>query len=1018
MFTDSSHAMGPVLTFIIGALLSITIYFLAQSWEHSELQRLFESSARNHLTSLQTDIIRQQEVVNSIAGLFASSQYVSRKEFESFVKDALSRQPSIQGLSWNPVIKNVERKKYVEKAIKEGFSDFKITELDANGQRVEAMNRDDYVFVYYMEPYLGNEKAMGFNIASHPIRLAAIERARDSAETVITESIKLVQEKQENLGYLLFKAIYKKGETVDTVAQRREHFVGLAAGVFLFKDLVTSTMQNLSTVDMDVSIWDESAPIDNQFLYFYSSANNDEKVKPRLENLKNDKTALQWQTTINVLGRDWLFVFTPGQEFFEEFRSWQVWALFLAGLLITVLLTFYLVTKNLHASRMASTYVELLSEIAERKTIDSALRESEKRYLSLIDSSPDWVWEVDANGVYTYASPKVYELLGYRPEEVVGKTQSDMVTLEDIEWVGATFAEIVANKHSFHNLEYTNRHKDGRLVILESSGVPIFSETGELQGYRGVDRDITQRIMNEAELRKQRDFTDTVLDAASNIIVVLDLEGRFVRFNRAAEELTHYSLAEVLGKPVWELVIPEEQKSAVEAVFNHLQNGEVDVASQYENEWLTREGGRCLLLWHNSVLRDDDGNISHIVAMGYDITEQKKAEIEHQRVQRELQQSQKMDSLGQLTGGIAHDFNNLLGIINGYTTLILDNYANKGEEKLVKYADHIKQAGDRAAKLVAQMLAFSRSDLAADTPILIGPLLKEDIKMLRATLPSTIDIRTEIEPDLPAVMMNPIHLHQILMNLSINARDAMQAHGQLTIKLGWVRDLNTESQVSHKPIKGDWIELCVADTGSGIDAQTAKNIFNPFFTTKEVGKGTGMGLSVIYGIMESHEGHILLESKPGEGSAFRMLFAPVHVHDLERPDDRQATVELPSRSDGEILVVDDELSLGNFMAEFVRGHGYQALFISDSMQALEIFQRQPDRFSLLITDLTMPRMTGAELIEKVKAIRPDFPVILCTGYSDKIDARAAKKLGIPYFEKPVNNKQLLSKITELLDSTG
>lgn len=887
--THIPQFIGPALTLITGIILSVTVFSLVRDWEESELQNLFEASARNRFVSLQNDVIRHQDVVDSIASLYSSSQHVTRKEFRSFVEQALSRQPSIQALSWNPLIKNAEREHYIKKAHEDKFTDFRITNFDTSGQLEENTSRDDAVAIYYIEPYLGNEKAMGFNIASHPSRLKAIQQARDTGKTTITERLSLVQKsiQKQNLGYLLLKAVYRQGETIGTIAERRKHFLGVAVGAIRFHNWSTFAMQNLPTAGLDVLILDKSAPIGKQFLHFHSSRTRDEALAPTLQNINDAEEGLHWQTTVDVLGRQWSFLFTPAPAFLETHRSWQAWTILIAGLSFTFLLTLYLFSKARHTAKMLITNITLLHEVTERKT-------------------------------------------------------------------------------------------------------------------------------NESELKSQIDFIDTVLDAASNIIVVLDLEGRFVRFNRAAEVLTGYSIEDVLGKPVWEFVIPDEQKDDVETVFNHLKNGEMEVASQYENEWLTSNGGRCLLQWHNSVLRDENEKVSHIVAMGYDITEKTKTEAEHDRLQRELQQAHKMDSLGQLTGGIAHDFNNLLGVINGYANLIYEKYQDNGDEKLIRFAAHIKEAGDRAAKLVTQMLAFSRDSQVDDTLIQLEPLLKEDVKMLRATLPSTVEIKTIIEPSLPSVLINPIHLHQILMNLAINARDAMQEVGQLSIRLGWARNLNTESPISHKPVSGDWIELSVSDTGSGIDTETAQNMFNPFFTTKEVGKGTGMGLSVIYGIMESHGGHILLDSELGKGSTFRMLFPPVLEDKREIEKSDQTTAELAEGNGAEILLVDDEASLGNFMAELVSHQGYKAQLITDSVEAFTLFQNEPDRFSMLITDQTMPRMTGIELIKKLKEIRPELPVILCSGNIDRVNVSEATDMKIALFEKPISGQQLLLKIAELL----
>ncbi|MCW8962545.1 MAG: PAS domain S-box protein [Gammaproteobacteria bacterium] len=506
-----------------------------------------------------------------------------------------------------------------------------------------------------------------------------------------------------------------------------------------------------------------------------------------------------------------------------------------------------------------------------RRDLLISLQDSKHRYQTLVDTIPDWVWEVDNKGVYTYASPKVYDLLGYRVDEIIGKTPFDFMEPSEQARIGTIFNEIVAEKRHFRNLVNKNTHKSGKQIVLETSGVPILNKEGALLGYRGIDRDVTQRIQNESEVRKQRDFANTIFDVAGNLIIVLDLKGHIVRFNRAAEELTGYQSSEVIGKSVWGLLSPDKRKDSFKYVFENLCEGNPDISGQYESEWITRDGERRLLHWHDSILRDENGVISYIVAMGNDITDKIDAEIERVRMQSELQQAQQMESLGLLTGGIAHDFNNLLAVINGHAGLVLGKYIDN-KDKLITCVSNIKEAGERASNLVSQMLAFSHMDAIEEQPIQLEVLINQDIKMLRATLPSTINIKSEIEPDLPDVMMNAPQFHQILMNLAINARDAMQESGDLAIRLGWIHGLQTQSPISHKAISGDWIELSVSDTGSGIEPDIQELIFNPFFTTKDVGKGTGMGLSVIYRIMENHGGHILLESELGKGSTFRMLF--------------------------------------------------------------------------------------------------------------------------------------------------
>ena len=407
----------------------------------------------------------------------------------------------------------------------------------------------------------------------------------------------------------------------------------------------------------------------------------------------------------------------------------------------------------------------------------------------------------------------------------------------------------------------------------------------------------------------------------------------------------------------------------------------------------------------------DGDNDADYISVTRDISDQ----IEFERSNRELHQALKMESLGHLTGGIAHDFNNLLGIISGYSELVLQKAHTIGEDRIAYHVNHVLEATRRATNLVSQMLTFSRSDDLVKVPVNLENFLLDEFQMIRATLPSSIELHTEIEHDLPNVLIDQTQLHQILINLALNSRDAMDGSGDLTFKLGWVRNMDTVSPVSHKPIKGDFLALCVSDTGTGIDESLIEKIFNPFFTTKDVGKGTGMGLSVVYNIMEEHEGHILIDSIPGRGTTFHLLFVPLPEGEACNIDDKPA-LDAPRGDGAHILVVDDEESLCDLMSYTIQEHGYMSTCVPDSRDVLELLENNPDKYSLLLTDQTMPKMTGIELITKLREIKPDLPAIICSGFSDKIDANLARGLNITYTEKPVDMKQVLRTIGELLSA--
>ncbi len=289
--------------------------------------------------------------------------------------------------------------------------------------------------------------------------------------------------------------------------------------------------------------------------------------------------------------------------------------------------------------------------------------------------------------------------------------------------------------------------------------------------------------------------------------------------------------------------------------------------------------------------------------------------------------------------------------------------------------------------------------------------------MIRAAMPTSIEIKVNIEEELPAVEMDPVQINQLLMNLCINARDAMEGKGTINVRLAWARSVKGECADCHKQVDGDWLELFVEDTGSGIPSSSLDSLFDPFFTTKDVGKGTGLGLSVVSGIVRSHEGHILVETEQGKGTVFRLLFPPTGKKVEITQTMGGSTADLLNGHREQILVVDDEPGLGEIIGEQLQSHGYRVKVLSNSLAALELFEQNPDEFALVITDQTMPEISGVELVKAMRQTRPDIPAILNTGFSDHVDAEGAAKMGARYLEKPVKTESLILTVGELLQPT-
>jgi len=427
----------------------------------------------------------------------------------------------------------------------------------------------------------------------------------------------------------------------------------------------------------------------------------------------------------------------------------------------------------------------------------------------------------------------------------------------------------------------------------------------------------------------------------------------------------------------------------------------------YDIEILHKSGAVHRLELTESPVRDKQGNVIAVDGIAHDVTERIK-------MQNQLRQAQKMEAIGQLTGGIAHDFNNILGSILGYTSLAQQKLSADGDRKLSEYLAEVYRAGERARDLISQMLAFSRGSATTPHAMALTPLVKECVKMMRSTLPTTIRLKTDIADDLPAVMMDTVQLHQLVMNLCINARDAIENEkGCIKIRLHKVTGIQANCSSCHHPVQGDFVELIAQDNGQGIYTSVLHKIFDPFFTTKDIGKGTGMGLSMVHGIVHEHGGHILVDSTPGKGTTFRLLFPQIgnaEVIATESDSLRESVC-----GSGRVMVVDDDPALTGYLKELLQERGYQVTALTDSREALDLFEQDPQAFDLLLTDQTMPRLAGDKLAQAMLAQRPDLPVILCTGYSDRIDAGRARQLNIRgYFTKPVDPDRLTNLMSSLL----
>lgn len=551
----------------------------------------------------------------------------------------------------------------------------------------------------------------------------------------------------------------------------------------------------------------------------------------------------------------------------------------------------------------------------------------------------------------------------------------------------------------------TSRYRDELSDVVEAINTMLQQQ----RGYHNSLHKEVERQLQASEERFKKTFDDN-----PDPCWLID-NHTFIECNQAAIDILGYPDGNALKAVHPSAVSPKYQadgrlsrEKADEMMNLALQRG------IHRFEWLHQKASGETFPVEVTLSAFNSEGHQMIFCIWRDISERKQIDAEREQLQKQLLHTQKMEAIGQLTGGIAHDFNNILASVLGYTELMQSQGNMDGPNS--RYLNEIHHGAIRGKNLVSKMLAFARGseEKAAFTdPVSV---VKEAVQMLSSTLPSSIHIKLEIGMDPMPIAIAADALYQIITNLIINARDAMHGKGNISISLNGPVHADGYCYICGETMEGEHIVLTVTDDGDGIPAELLSRIFDPFFTTKEVGKGSGMGLSMVAGIVRNTDGHIQVESQPGKGTSFRLLFPPTSAA-ASSINEGKAPHAMADGHGEHILIVDDEPALTDYMSELLGSHGYRCSTENNSRQALSRMEANPQGFDLLLTDQTMPGLSGTELIALLREIRPTMPVILTSGYSDTINQERAKQLQIPYLEKPVAAERILQTVAELLSTT-
>ncbi len=664
-----------------------------------------------------------------------------------------------------------------------------------------------------------------------------------------------------------------------------------------------------------------------------------------------------------------------------------------------VVITYNDITKNIQAEAELRQSEELLSEMARQ--VPGLLYQFYTR--------PN-----GEMGMY-YVSERSEQIVGLQPNlDGFFDRFTEIIVPEHREDFIKSIEKAVKEKSPWH-FEGMLKKLTGEQIWFSGHSVPSVRE-GEVV-FNGIVQDITERKQAEEAIRKSEQEKSLILNNASEIIAFHNKDRRLIWANRAYLD----GITRIIGLPV--TIDDLKGKKCHEAwgltgdctncpVLLAIETGkpqEGELTPENQEHWPATQGSWMV---RAAPVRDSSGAVVGVIEIANDITERKQAEKERERLQTQLTQAQKMESIGTLAGGIAHDFNNALTPIMVQTelaklTIPADNPVQEGLDEIIK-------AGHRAKDLVKQILTYSRQSQQQRVSIDLTPMIKESLKLLRSSIPTTIEIRQDIETDPCTVLADPTQMEQIVMNLCTNASQAMQEMGSvLEVSLKPV-ELDEDEAKSYPNIRaGSYVMLTVSDTGIGIEAELMEKIFDPFFTTKPVNEGTGMGLSVVHGIVLSHQGDITVRSEPGKGATFTVLLPRLE----QETETESETIDgsLPTGNE-RVMFVDDEDPMVKAGEQMLKQLGYQVEVKTSAVEALAAFLEQPDRYDLVMTDMSMPNMTGDNLAKAMMNVRPDIPVIICTGFSHQIDEEKALAMGIRAFVmKPFAMKGIAETVRKVLD---
>jgi PAS domain S-box-containing protein len=980
-------------------VLACTLLLTVGAWRYAERTlRINEQERFDRIVTLSREAVDRRleayvQILLGVRALFAGRDQVDRSEFRSYV-NALNldgRYVGIVGIAWAPRVPPAQRGQHEATMRRQGLLRFAIHPDPGVAEASYPLS--------FVEPSAAfPESALGLDAATRPENRAAMDRARDTGAAVMSQRLPLLRE-DGGVGFVLFLPVFHGGRVPPTGEERRQLLDGFVSVAFR-PDRMFAVLFNPALAEgVDLEIYDASEVAPQNLIY-----QRDPGFTP-----SGAPAELTRVLRLEFAGHSWTLRFTSLPTFHSlPDRLVPFWVLG-SGVLISVLafVITLVQTRALTAARRLG---------AELQAAERRLRQSNERFelaaAAVSSAIYDGALKHNRTLVWTRG---ITELAGYPLGEVESTCEwwLERVHPEDRARVQAQFEAALAGGRDVTS-EYRFRTRDGRYIDVLDRGHFVRDSTGGTVRVVGSMVDVSARKRADTVLRESEARHRAVLESAMDAIVGMNHEGRITEFNPAAEQMFGRARADVLGGDMASLLIPPSfREGHRRGLARYLETGQSAILdARVEVTGLRADGAEFPA--ELTVTRVRTGDPPAFNAYIRDLTSHKRAESARASLESQLQQAQKMEAVGRLAGGVAHDFNNMLTVITGRAHMLLSRL--RPGEPLHRDVELIQKTSQRAVALTSQLLAFSRKQVVQPRIVDLGALVAELAPMLQRMIGEDVELAVGPVEGSGRVKVDPGQMQQVLMNLAVNARDAMPGGGRVCVA---IRDVEVDQSTAlGQPglAPGPYVTLEVSDTGTGMSAETAAHIFEPFFTTKEQGKGTGLGLSTVYGIVEQSRGHISVRSELGAGTTFTIHLP--RVDEPVEPGPGAAEREPAPRrrtTARTVLVVDDEPEVRELAAEILRRVGYIVLEAGDGAAALEVAGGHEGEIHLLVTDMVMPGMSGRDLAERLHSLRTGLRVLYMSGYVQDASARAALASERSAFVgKPFTPQALTDRVRQLL----